>query len=295
MQRVLWPTDGSALSERALPFAERLARAHGADLVLVRVVEPPRWMGDDAGGYVSADLYQELVDLLYSDAHQSLARLADRFRAGGLYTRTVVLHGSPAVELLSFEKELRPDLVVMATHGRTGLARFALGCVTDRMVREGVAPVLVVRSFSPPLGVMKRAVVPLDGSMLAEETLPIVESLAGRPLCSVRLLRAIRIPEERGAAARYLEEVAANLSGTGLPVDYEVRCARPAEAIAAAAEAADIVIMATHGRGGFDRLRHGSVAEQAARHLNTPVLLVRAGMVQAARAGGSAQKVMEVV
>jgi nucleotide-binding universal stress UspA family protein len=163
----------------------------------------------------------------------------------------------------------------MGTHGRTGLARFALGSVADVMVREGTTPVLLVRSLQEPKARMETALVPLDGSILAEEALPTVESLSGKPLRHVQLLRAVASSDEEAGAMAYLERVAERLRAARLTTRLMVETTTPADAITQWGRNADVVILSTHGRGGFDRLRHGSVAEQGTRYLTTPTLLVR--------------------
>ena len=276
LERILIPTDGSALSELALGVAETLARAQGAELILARVVEPPRWVETDSHDWVMPDLYSQLEEALKSEAQAGLDQLAEQLRRRGLTPRPILLHGFAASELLDCEQRERPDLVIMATHGRTGVARFALGSVADRLVREGISPVLVVRSFSPGVSWTERALVPLDGSALAEQALPMVETLAGKPLKWVKLLRAVASSSEVAAATAYLAPVAVRLANAGLEVIPEVRIDSPAEAIQAEGQAVDLVILATHGRGGFDRFQHGSVAEETMRHLAAPLLLVRA-------------------
>jgi len=279
LQRILLPTDGSALSARALGIGETLAHSQGAELVLVRAVEPPWWVGTDGNGYAGytdADLYQQVEDAMNEDARVGLDQTAARFAERGLKARTIVLHGFAASALLSCEQDENPDLVVMATHGRTGLQRFAVGSVADRLVREGASPVLLVRSFSPEVSWMERALVPLDGSALAEQALPMVETLAGKPLRWVKLLKVVDAEAEINAANAYLAPIAVRMATAGLEVIPEVRVGEPAPLIEAEAQSVDLVVMATHGRGGLDRFRHGSVAERATRHVAAAVLLVRA-------------------
>ena len=276
LHRILLPVDGSPLAERAIPLAATLAQAHSAEVVVARIVQPPAWMADGPSTYLSADIYGELYDGLEQEAEGYLETIAERFQSGGIAVRTEVRRGAAAAALLDLETELRPDLVVMSTHGRTGLARFALGSIADLMVREGCAPVLLIRAFSRATSTIEGALVPLDGSPLAEAALPLVEMLAGKPVQRVRLLRAVAGEQEATAAAAYLEAVARRLRARGLQVDILIEVDDPGHAIERAAAATDLVILSTHGRGGLDRLRHGSVVEQATRRLGTPTLLTRA-------------------
>ena len=277
MERILVPTDGSQLSECAVPLAETLCRAQEAEALFAQIVEIPRWANFEAEGYTSAQVYDDLLAALEEEARGNLDGLVGRFHQQGLKATSILRNGSPSMELLQIEEEQRPDLVVMGSHGRTGLARFALGSVADRLLREGSSPVLVVRSFGASTTSLERALVPLDGSPVAEQALTVVEALAGKPLRSVRLLRAIAAATERAEVEAYLGQMAQQLGRAGLQTDTDVRAEEPASAIEGAAKSVDVVIMATHGRGGMDRLRHGSVAEQVARQVSLPVLLVRAG------------------
>jgi nucleotide-binding universal stress UspA family protein len=276
LRRIMLPVDESEFSEQAVPLAQLLARAQGAVLQLVRVIEPLWTPLSTIEGGVSPTLYESLLEAVETDTRNGLRRVANNLRALGVEVEPAALHGTAAACLLAFEEDARPDLVVMATHGRGGLARFALGSVADRIVREGSVPVLLVRPSGIAPHALQRALVPLDGSPLAETALSMVEALARRPLHSVALFQVVAAKDDFGAASGYLDEVAARLKPSGLVVDTRVEVGDPSTAIRDAAPGAHVVIMSTHGRGGYDRLRHGSVAEQAARQVETPVLLVRA-------------------
>jgi nucleotide-binding universal stress UspA family protein len=116
----------------------------------------------------------------------------------------------------------------------------------------------------------------LDGSSVAEEVLPVVEALAGKPLTMVRLFRAVRDPKNREAALTYLQGVAARLAGRFTSVETVVEEGEPRHVVERAARDVDLVALCTHGRSGFDRLRHGSVAEFVTHEVDRPALLVRA-------------------
>jgi nucleotide-binding universal stress UspA family protein len=121
----------------------------------------------------------------------------------------------------------------MATHGRTGLARFALGSVADRLVREGTVPVLLVRRATPADATIATAIVMLDGSEVAERALPVVEQLAGKPLQSITLLRAVADPDERATALAYLKTVASRFvfADAGVEVSCTVEVGDPRQAV----------------------------------------------------------------
>ncbi|MGE0059089.1 MAG: universal stress protein [Dehalococcoidia bacterium] len=139
ISKILLPLDGSDLAEEAGATARRLADAFGAELHLVRVVSPTSLTSTDVTGmgYASAELYEAVIEgaeAYVSEAREHLAA-----------TRAVSMMGAPADSLLTYIDEQGIDLVVMTSHGRSGVMRSALGSVTDRML-GGHAPVLVVRS-----------------------------------------------------------------------------------------------------------------------------------------------------
>ncbi|MBI4213390.1 MAG: universal stress protein [Chloroflexi bacterium] len=274
LTRILVPTDGSPFSDRAIPLAQAVASSQGGEVLLVQVVELPVLAGE-GDSYAQGQAFQQTFDLLQQLARANLERLSARFRGAGILVESSQLLGNAAESLLDFEKEHDPDLVVMATHGRSGVLRFALGSVADRMIRHGTAPVLLVRN-EPEEPTLEKALVMLDGSGVAEEALEIAKVLAGHPLHQVELLQVVSDPRDRGPAATYLQGVARQFATTGIRTTIRVEIGDPRVIIEAESHDVDLVILCTHGRGGIDRFRHGSVAESVVRQSTKPVLLVRA-------------------
>lgn len=275
LRKIVMPTDGSPESEKPRSIATQLARSQDATLTLIRVEDFALPISDGAAG-MSHEVYAQLLDDLKADAVRKLAHLAESLQAEGVRVAIILRRGNAEAELLDYVAAERPDLVVMASHGRSGLARFALGSVADRMVREGSAPVLVTRMTTEPSGSLERALVMLDGSGLAEQALPIVTDLAGKPLQHLVLYRAVADPGDRVAAGRYLEAVATRFRAAGMSTEIKIDLGDPRPNVERAAHDVDLVILSTHGRGGLDRLQHGSVAEHVMREVTKPALLVRA-------------------
>jgi nucleotide-binding universal stress UspA family protein len=259
LHRILAPTDGSAESEKALTYAEQIAVAHGAEVVLAFILDP-------SSNAASAG----------QDAATHLANIEQRLQAAGVRTRSIVERGPVAATLLERERLEQPDLLVIATHGRTGLARARLGSVADRMVREGSAPVLVVRRAAAPSNRLQSAIVLLDGSSFGEGALAMAGQLAGQPVRSITLCQVVANAADRSEAERFLQSAARQIATDGVEVTTAVEAGDLREVIVRAASDHDITLLSTHGRGGFDRLRHGSVADYVVRYLEQPVLLVRA-------------------
>jgi nucleotide-binding universal stress UspA family protein len=270
------PTDGSEESEKAIPVAGQIARAQNAEVVVVRVIEPHVWDYSAAEAPMDPATYESFVRAIEDQARSELAHAQERLAAEFVKARGLAPQGYAASELLDLEQTERPDLVVMATHGRTGLARFALGSVADRLVREGTVPVLLVRRATPVDAKLETAVVMLDGSGVAEQALPIMDELMGKPLQSVTLFRSVSDPDDREAARTYLMAVAGRMAGLSGRVRVVVDVGDARHTIERVARDHDLIILCTHGHGGFDRVRHGSIAEAVVRNVDNPVLLVRA-------------------
>src|SRR5581483_1372932 len=251
----------SADSDRAVDLAKRIALAQSAEIILARVAEPVAGSLASAGGGGNADDYDHFSQS--DDAHimGELRSLADTFGLGSLAVRCLVLHGPIEQALLDCERQQRPDLVVIASHGRTGLARLALGSVADRLVRDGASPVLVTPRSRGIITTPDHALVLLDGSAVAEHALPMVQEMAGRPLRRLVLFRSVRKEQDRSPATAYLEGIARRLDSSGARVEIVVDVAPDVrESVEQASATVDLIILCTHGRGGFSRLRHGSVA-----------------------------------
>lgn len=136
LDRILVPVDFSPCSEKALIHAKALAAQFGAQLVLLNVVEPFSPTGDLALDLARINIDQEKT------AKDSLESYR---RAAGKGTKAIVRTGSPARAITEEARHLAADLLVIATHGRTGLAHVALGSVAERVIRHAPCPVLVIR------------------------------------------------------------------------------------------------------------------------------------------------------
>jgi nucleotide-binding universal stress UspA family protein len=298
---ILLPLDGSALSERALSVAVTLGAHLGCDLHIVHVYR--QRVVDEL------PVYGLTGDAARAAAEQYVLGAADRVRAADVNAGQrwrvdgTVLDGSPASAIVHHIPVAGADLVVMGSHGRTGASRFWLGSVADAVIRSATVPVLLVRQppdvKAPGQGALfERVLVPLDGSALAETALPHAMNLAKLNAAHVHLLQVEERAEDRrtsvwGLAAhepddlparldradKYLHSVVARyeLQWPPATVSVEARGAhRVGEAITQVATErdADLIAMATHGRGA-SRLLLGSVADKVIRGTTCSILLCR--------------------
>lgn len=138
-KKILVPLDGSSFAEEALPHARDLAECGGAEIVLARVDEPYE---PPPGIFVPATAIPEVVRL---SAGEYLEQLVSRLRLAGFKVESVVLDGKVADALLKYAREEGVDLIVMSTHGRTGISRLLMGSVAEQIVHGAHCPVLLMR------------------------------------------------------------------------------------------------------------------------------------------------------
>lgn len=283
LQLILVPLDGSPFAERALPVAEHLARATGSTLLLAHVTPLFTWAFAVTGGFATAEAYEELLAEEARNALDYLARAAHALETKEIPVKTLAVRGDPAATLLDIAEQSGVDMVIMTTHGRTGLERFALGSIADRLVHGGKAPTLLLRSFDGAEGTPKleRALVPLDGSKLAERALDEVVQLAGntiRRATLVSVLSPAASSEDTRDAQRYLDEKCARLEAQsgqrGCRCDAQVIRGKVADALIGLESEYDLIVMATHGRGVATRWMLGSVADRILQGSHLPLLLV---------------------
>ena len=144
IRSILAPTDFSAHSERALRYACGLAERLGSELHLVHILSDVLPTGPDPllMPVMPPEYYEENEER----ARETLGRLLDPAWGSPRSVVTAVRWGSPVETIVAYAEDLRVDLLVIATHGRTGLSHVLLGSVAERIVREAPCPVLTVRS-----------------------------------------------------------------------------------------------------------------------------------------------------
>jgi nucleotide-binding universal stress UspA family protein len=299
---ILVPLDGSPLAEQVIPLALESARAARSKLrlVLVHQSPPPPTDPESAQLYVSIDLALRKVEREY------LTALRRRLhQSSGLQISAVTIDGPAGPTLVKYVKETGIDLVMISTHGRGGVRGAWLGSVADYVIRSVNIPVLVVRAHEgtsalPHFSKIREIMVPLDGSTLAEAALGPASDIAelfGAELLLVQVvwpvsagnLLPVPFPSgydneivgvRRKETQEYLDGVVNDLQERGVCVKATVVVGHNvAEALLDLAhpKRIDLVAIATHGRGGLQRLLLGSVADKLIRGAGPPVLVIRPG------------------
>lgn len=142
-RRILHPTDFSNASGAAFKRAVAMAKADKAQLFIVHVIAPP--MPISGEGYMPPTLYEDLVASARKYAEKKLATLQAKARAAGARAATLVYEGVAHEQIVRAAKAKKVDLIVVGTHGHTGLVKFFLGSVASRVVAAAHCPVLTVR------------------------------------------------------------------------------------------------------------------------------------------------------
>lgn len=293
----LAPLDGSHLAEAVLPAIERLAERFQPRVLLLHIVEqrPP------------ATIHGERHLSNTAEAEAYLAEVAARLRASGALVETHVHgpgSGDVARSIFDHAQELDASMVVLCTHGSSGLRGILFGSIAQQVLQHGARPVLLIppgESGRQSNFELRSILVPLDGDAAHEPALPAAAELARvfgaqlhlalviptlATLAGERALPGLLMPRTMQAildlavqgALDYLERVVAQHRAEGLAVSSEVVRGDPVAAVRELAVRidADLIAMASHGRAGLDALLSGSVAPRVAGRVLRPLLLVRA-------------------
>jgi nucleotide-binding universal stress UspA family protein len=295
---LLVPLDGSHLAEAALPAVSHIARVCKSEITLIHIIER------DAPKEIHGERHLTSQD----EALAYLTRIANRIAAPGIQiekhvhteevsnlTRSIVEHSA---------LEICCDLIVLCAHGRSGLHNWMFGSIAQQVIARGSVPVMVIQpteSGDAPPFLPQHLLVPLDGEpeherglTLAEKVarafgaslhlvmvVPTLGTLSGAQAGTARLLPGttsvlLDITEE--SASDYLEQHAARLEASGLPVTWSVKRGDPADGIVEAAGqvGAGLIVMGTHGKTGTHAFWAGSIAPKVSARSRLPILLVRA-------------------
>ena len=299
-KRVLLPLDGSELAEVALAYARGLSCRLGLEVLLLHVA--------GKGESESQLLHRAYIERVCERFSREMAEVQEKAGGKAVSVKGEVVLGYAAEEILRYADEKEVDLILMATHGRSGIRRWVMGSVADKILRSSAFPILLVRAGMPRDVAYEEwsnpsLLVPLDGSELAEMVLPHVEALASTQdgcaaqviivrVCEPLVLPPVTAPEtavnwgnaaedymlkSKKSAEKYLARVQRGLTDAGFNASVEVLEGDPAIGIIeyATTNKVNLIVMATHGRSGLGRWAYGSVAQKILHGASSPILLVR--------------------
>jgi nucleotide-binding universal stress UspA family protein len=303
-KRVLLPLDGSELAEIVFAYAREIAAKLGLDLILLHVVDPhERDLVPLHGAYV-----ERAAEVLRRESEELQKKEGILPKGERVTARGELAVGHPGEEILNCALTHDVDLILLATHGRSGIKRWALGSIADKVLRVSKIPVCLVRAEVREEIIHDKwprttMLVPLDGSELAESVIPHVEALAkqwGPEEVDVVLLRVcepVVVPSDYPPTAGltwkeheeheisrpktecegYLAGVQKRLESAGLGARSVVLQGKPADEITdyCRKNPVNLVVMCTHGRSGISRWAYGSVADRVLLGICSPIFLIR--------------------
>ena len=297
--RILIPLDGSKTAEQVLPYARTLANKLKAAVELMGVIDIVEF-----AVHISAERARYLEKMIEQEERSSmdyLKGIAATFP--GLGVNCVIEKGRAAEAIIDRAAADKGTLIAMATHGRSGIDRWVLGSVAEKVLRATNNPLLLVKgakqAASGEQARLTSVIVPLDGSELAESVLPAVTELAKKLDLEIILFRAFNIPyslyagadgyyalnfdqlitEIKDDANAYLEKKTEELKRNGVEkISFLVKEGLSADEIISFGRQTpdNLIAMCTHGRSGVKRWVLGSVTENVVRHCGDPVLVIRA-------------------
>jgi nucleotide-binding universal stress UspA family protein len=291
---ILAPTDLSPAAESGLKAAADLARRSSARVTILNVIDLSGL--DDS--WVPRDALVRLERDFRAEATPRLEALRERLFKGVPVEIQIVEGMGASVAIAQYARDHDVDVIVLASHGRTGFKRAVLGSVAERVVRGAPGDVIVVRSddIEEEQGMeIKTILVPTDFSGYADEALERATQFAKLTQAEIHVLHAyefpmpllvadvpVSLPQEvydqvQDAAKQGVEKRIAKVVAEGVKAAGGVICDNPTRAIldAAVKTHADLIVMGTHGRTGMKHVLLGSVAERIVRMAPCPVMTVK--------------------
>ncbi|MBI4187193.1 MAG: universal stress protein [Chloroflexi bacterium] len=285
-ETILVPLDGSEPARQVIPYVIEMARSFGSEVVLLGVCELDK-----------IDDMQAYKRYLENEAERLRKQLKG---TGGV--RVVEVVGGAAEQILDCARKYSVNLIMLSSHGCSGIAPWALGSTAQRVLQKTAIPLMIIRAREtlPKTGrarLFRRILAPLDGSERGEAVLPYVTELArklkselilmqvaepGRYVHSIRGLEYVPFKdrdtdEMKARAQRYLDGVGSTVAGTGVAVRSEVRsgdCAREIIKFAGEMDCC-LIAMASHGHSGVYAWVYGSVTCKVLEASKQPLLVVK--------------------
>jgi nucleotide-binding universal stress UspA family protein len=297
IKTVLCPVDFSDTSRKALRHAAAVATWYEAVLHVVHVIADPSGSAVSTATLVPVEATTDLR----ARAGAAVREFVDASDISKTPAREVVRTGDPAAEILEYSRDISPDLLVMGTHGRTGLRHALMGSTTERVVQHAASPVLTIprdagQVRSPALIQFKRILCACDFSPSSDRAVDYARSLAQENYACLTLLhtvetlvdaQAIAAADQRvveyvqsrtqDAHAR-LHALAAADTSDSCETSERVELGAPAQTILRIADElhADLIVMGAQGHVGIGVVLFGSTTHTVLRRATCPVLTARA-------------------
>ena len=294
-KKILVPLDGSDRAEQAVVIAVKLAEFARSEIILLRV---PDYAATTAPFEEVSDYtwMRDSLDPAQDEAQAYLSFVQNKIAHPDIMVRTIVAEGDRADGIVKTAVSAKIDLIVMSTHGRTGLSRMMLGSITKKVLQKAPCPVLAVRSAEA----INRILIPLDGTRLSESALDpglAAAKATGSRITLIRVHSEVPLYPEQTTpveqfdtdinqflpelyyenATQRLQQIVTNQQGSGVDIDFKILTGEVASTILdyIHAEKIGLVVMATHGRTGLNRLIYGSITEKILHNTTANMLIIR--------------------
>ena len=296
VRKILVPLDGSEYGERALPWAKAIA-GDSAELILLEVVPAANEVRDFRGRVVST--VEQIAAGFNELAAEQLNDVRSRWFPDRENIALVIAEGDPTEQILWAAGQHNADLIVMSSHGRGAIGRFASGSVADRVVRHAPLPVMVIgpEGAGEDEIATTRILAPVDGSPLSLSALPVAAGLAlatGTPVHAVNVITPALdeypaamsglsampgysedITEAQGSESReMIANVTQQLQALGAEATGEVLIGSVSRTLSALLQPGDVMVIASHGRKGLPRWVLGSTAMKLIQNAAAPIVVV---------------------
>jgi nucleotide-binding universal stress UspA family protein len=311
ISRLLVGLDGSPLAELVFPYVEIIARATNAPVTLVRCITPEKERLPDENPNLlpfmvvmpteRAGAETESERNAFYDAQHYLDRIVQLLGDHGVVAEARVIKGQPGKVLVEESQGQRASMIVLCTHGRSGLGKLIYGSVAEAVIAQSPLPVLLVRAWKPTNGsavslASAPILVPLDGTPTGERALPVASELARLLSTELKLVEVVPSidaysvsegawlmgepkdieAEEQSEANTYLGSVVSRLQASGIATTGSVRVASISAGITSEASevGAGLIVMATHATSTLAQALVRSVATEVLHQARQPVLLI---------------------
>jgi len=295
---ILVPLDGSLLAECVLPHAVAIARAFDARVMLLRMLDKNQ-----------ACEKGQLFDLVNWEIHKTEAKVylektGDRLHQSGLKVDTTVLEGLVAESITEFAQSQGMKLIILSSHGHSGLSQWGLSSVSQKIVYSAPTSVFIIRAHQSATSELverkyTRILVPLDGSRRAENVLPMVTLLARFNRSRIHIAHVVKTPEmarqmplaredvdlserivsrNREEAIRYLDQVRLHSPLEGIEIQTHLLTSDNAAAALhelVEKEGIDMTVLSAHGYSGIDQWPYGGLVNNFLLYSKVPLLVVQ--------------------
>lgn len=276
-EKIIVTLDSSKLAEVALPYAEELAAKMGYEIVLLTILDT-----EEGNEYDNRLKYMKKIEEI---TKYHAEKYIENGRGNTVNVTAVTRVDNPVDGITKYAFSSGFPLIIMASHGRSGIGRWTVGSIADKVVRSNYyQPVMLIRakeyrSDIREKRIIKKALVPLDGSNTSESVIPYITQIATKLEMEITFLQVVPKTNHTNMTEieTYLQGVCNQLKGKNVTVNYQVNVGNVAENIIDFADerAYDLVAMSTRGMSRDDIFSLGSVAQKVFLGGNIPLLLIK--------------------